>query len=121
MTTTCECYIFDVSRDVVFYGTLNKNLVGTVGYYFYEVPESIKDRPLKVENGEVVVDFQKEYNDKINYQKASFIEFRDAILKQILYADAIGATDTVTSLKQSLSDELSNYESRVNAIIMETE
>ena len=63
--TIKNCYILDSSRGFVFNGPLNESLVGVSGYSFYEVPEAIKDRPLKIENGQVIVDFQKEYDDKL--------------------------------------------------------
>lgn len=116
-----ECYILDKSRGYVFYGSLNTDLIGTQGYEFYEVSESNRNRPLKVIDGVVIVDYQKEYDDKVNYQKQCFKEFKDEILKQISYADAIGATDTVSTLKQQLATELANYESRVNEIVKEVE
>lgn len=115
-----QCYILDASRGYVFYGELNEALVGMTGYTFYEVPEAIKDRPLKIENGIVVVDFQKEYNDKITYQKLAFKEFRRAILEQIAYANAVGNTALSTELVTELNAEKSAYEARVNAIVKET-
>ena len=119
--TIKNCYILDNSRGFVFYGPLDESLVGTVGYNFYEVPEANKNRPIKVVNGQVVVDFQKEYDDKIEYQKRAFREYRDEILKQIQYAAILGKTATVTSLTTQLNDELLAYETRVNAINLETE
>ena len=66
----------------VFYGPLDENLVGTSGYNFYEVAEAIKDRPLKVVNNSVIVDFQREYNDKVEYQKE--IDWTNAIQQAFL-------------------------------------
>ena len=119
--TIKNCYILDNSRGFVFYGPLDESLVGTTGYNFYEVSESIKDRPLKLINGIVTVDFQKEYNDKIEYQKKAFREFRDEILKQIQYATILNQTDTVTALTTKLNTEKAAFETRVNAITLETE
>lgn len=119
--TIKNCYILDNSRGFVFYGPLDESLVGTSGYNFYEVSESINDRPLKLINGIVTVDFQKEYNDKIEYQKKAFREFRDEILKQIQYAELLGQTLTVADLTDKLNDELQAYENRVLAIVLETE
>ncbi len=96
-------------------------MIGTSGYNFYEVPTEIKDRPLKLVDGSIVVDFQKEYNDKITYQKLSFKEYRDEILKQIQYATILGQTTTVADLTDKLNDELQAYENRVLAITLETE
>lgn len=119
--TVKNCYILDNSRGFVFYGPLDESLVGTTGYNFYEVSESIKDRPLKLINGIVTVDFQKEYNDKIEYQKKAFREFRDEILKQIQYATLLGQALIVADLTDKLNDEIQAYENRVLAITLETE
>lgn len=119
--TIKQCYILDNSRGFVFYGPLDEDLVGTSGYNFYEVSEAIKDRPLKVENGLVIVDFQREYDNKVEYQKKSFKEFKEEILKQIYYADILGETTTVANLTDVLNNELQAYESRVLAITLETE
>ena len=119
--TIKNCYILDNSRGFVFYGPLDESLVGTTGYNFYEVSDSIKDRPLKVVNGVVIVNFQKEYDDKIQYQKLAFREFRDEILKQIQYATLLGQTTTVADLTDRLNDEIQAYENRVLAITLETE
>lgn len=118
---TKECYILDDSRNSVFYGLLNESMVGSPYYRFYEVPVEIKDRPLKVVNGTVIVDFQKEYDDKVTYQKLAFKEYCEEILKQIAYANLIGATDTVTTLTSNLLAEKLAYETRVNAITLRTE
>lgn len=118
--TIKNCYILDNSRGFVFYGPLDESLVGTPGYNFYEVSETIKDRPLKLVDGVVIVDFQKEYNDKIEYQKRAFREFRDEILKQIQYAQILGNTTTVADLTDKLNNELTAYENRVNATTLET-
>lgn len=118
---TKECYILDDSRNSVFYGLLNESMVGSPYYRFYEVPVEIKDRPLKVVDGEVAVDFQKEYDDKITYQKLAFKEYREDILKKISYANLIGAITTVTTLTESLLAEKLAYETRVNAITLRTE
>lgn len=119
--TIKNCYILDNSRGFVFYGPLNETLVGTSGYNFYEVSEIIKDRPLKVVNNLAIVDFQKEYNNKIEYQKRAFREFRDEILKQIQYAQILGNSTTVADLTDALNHELMAYENRVLAIVLETE
>lgn len=119
--TIKNCYILDNSRRFVFYGPLDEALVGTAGYNFYEVSEANKDRPLKLVNGKVIVDFQKEYDDKITYQKLAFKEYREDILKKIYYANLIGATTTVTTLTESLLAEKLAYETRVNAITLRTE
>lgn len=116
-----KCYILDNSRGFIFYGDLDENLSQVNGYNFYEVPESIKGRPLKVINGIVTVDFKKEYNDKIEYQKKAFREFRNDILKKIQYATLLGQTTTVADLTDKLNDELQAYENRVLAITLETE
>ena len=119
--TVKNCYILDNSRGFVFYGPLDESLVGTTGYNFYEVNGSNKKRPHKIINGQAVVDFQKEYNDKIEYQKKAFREFRDETLKQIQYATILGKSLIVTDLTDSLNHELMAYENRVNAITLETE
>ena len=119
--TVKNCYILDNSRGFVFYGPLDESLVGTTGYNFYEVNGSNKKRPHKIINGQAVVDFQKEYDDKIEYQKKAFREFRDEILKQIQYATLIGATATVTTLNSNLLAEKLEFETRVSAITLETE
>ena len=119
--TVKNCYILDNSRGFVFYGPLDESLVGTTGYNFYEVATTKKHRPHKIINGQAVVDFQKEYDDKVEYQKKAFREFRDEILKQIQYATILEKTDTVTALTTQLNNELTAYETRVNAITLETE
>lgn len=119
--TIKNCYILDNSRGFVFYGPLDENLVGTPGYNFYEAQGSNKKRPHKIVGGQAVVDFQKEYNDKVEYQKKAFKEFRDEILKQIQYATILGKIDTITALTTQLNNELTAYETRVNAITLETE
>ena len=119
--TIKNCYILDNSRGFVFYGPLDESLVGTTGYNFYEVIAANKDRPIIVVNGVVTVNFQKEYDDKVEYQKKAFREFRDEILKQIQYATILEKIDTVTALTTQLNNELTAYETRVNAITLETE
>ena len=118
--TIKNCHILDNSRGFVFYGPLNESLVGTTGYNFYEVSETIKDRPLKVVDGVVIVDFQKEYDNKVEYQKRAFREYRDEILKQIQYAEIMGNSTTVADLTDMLNNELMAYENRVLAIVKET-
>jgi hypothetical protein len=114
--TIKQCYILDGSRGFQFYGSLNESLVGTEGYPFYEVPTELVGKEVMVENGLVIANHDLQYNKEIEYQKKSFKEFKEAIIKQIAYADAIGAIDTVVALKLALTNELSAYEARVLAI-----
>jgi len=125
---TKKCWILDTSRNFQFYGTLNLDLVGAPGYNFYEISDSLIGKPLKISNGEVVIDYNTEYNNRIEYQKKAFEEYKKCIMQQISYVELLGCTShfgqlenstTYTDLIADLDAEITAYNNRVNAIVKE--